>query len=147
MAAVASGIDPEPLRDQLRSNFWRSVAPEVQEELRRLAESIDVRRQHPATLVSPARTFRRAGDLDSAVRILRHAQYIYPGDYWVNFELAFVLNEQTDHEGAVRFYTAAAAIRPNLAAAHTNLGVPLSRQKRWDEAIAAWRKAIELDPK
>ena len=58
LVAVARGIDPEPLRDRLRSTWGRPVS-EVQDELRRLAESIDVRAQHPATLDSLARTLQR----------------------------------------------------------------------------------------
>ncbi|MBD2559839.1 MULTISPECIES: tetratricopeptide repeat protein [Nostoc] len=36
---------------------------------------------------------------------------------------------------------------PNSATAYYNLGNALSDQKKLDEAIAQYRKAIELDPK
>src|SRR6185369_1276932 len=44
LVVVARGVDPEPLRDQLRSTWGRPVS-EVRHELRRLADSIDVRAQ------------------------------------------------------------------------------------------------------
>ena len=91
LVAVARGIDPEPLRDRLRSTWGRPVS-EAQDELRRLAESIDVRAQHPATLASLGMHPR--GELsirDAALRLLRDAQYVYPGDFWLNFELGLAL--------------------------------------------------------
>jgi eukaryotic-like serine/threonine-protein kinase len=146
LVAVAHGIDPEPLRDRLRAT-WGQPVSEVQDELRRLAESIDIRRQHPATLVSLASSLRRVKHLESAVRLLREAQYVYPADFWLNFELANALGERMDHEGAIRFYTAAVSIRPNSAASHNNLGNALRLQKKLDQAIACYYKAIEIDPK
>ena len=136
LVAVARGIDPEPLRDRVRAAWGQPVA-NMRDDLRRLAESIDVRAQHPATLIILARGLRRVEHTDSALRILRDAQYVHPGDFWLNFELGDVLDEQKDHEGAIRFYTAAVASHPNSAAAHNNLGIALSGQKKLDEAIAA----------
>ena len=146
LVAVARGIDPQPLRDRLRST-WGQPVSDVQDELRRLADSIDIRAQHPATLVSLARTLTSTKQVDSAIRLLRDAQYVYPADFWLNSELAFALYEQNDHEGAIRFYTAAVSIRPNSAAAHTSLGAGLAGQKKLDEAIACYRRAIDLEPK
>jgi tetratricopeptide (TPR) repeat protein/serine/threonine protein kinase len=148
LMAVARGIDPEPLRDQLRSTWGQPFSSELQDKLRRLAQSIDIRAQHPATLASLARTLlQRLKHSDAALRLLRDAQYVYPGDFWLNFELGNALHARKDHEGAIRFFTAAVAIRPQAAAAHTNLGVALRNLKKLDEAVAAYRKAIEISPK
>jgi tetratricopeptide (TPR) repeat protein len=146
LVAVARGIDPEPLRDRLRST-WVQPVSEAEDELRRLAESIDVRAQHPATLFTLAQTLLERKQSDSALQLLRNAQYTYPGDFWLNFQLGNALYDQKDHEGAIRFYTAAVSIRLGSSAAHINLGNALRDQKKLDEAIAAYRKAIELDPK
>jgi tetratricopeptide (TPR) repeat protein len=145
LVAIARGIDPEPLRDRLRST-WGEPIPTVQEELRRLVESIDVRAQHPATLVSLGRTLRRVGNSDSARRLLRNAQFAHPGDFWLNFDLGLVLDEQKKHEEQVRFQTAAVAIRPYSAFAHNNLGNALLNLKKPDEAVTCFQKAIEIDP-
>ena len=56
LVAIARGIDPQPLRDRLRSTWGQPVASQLQNELRRLAESIDVRAQHPATLTALVQT-------------------------------------------------------------------------------------------
>jgi tetratricopeptide (TPR) repeat protein len=143
--AVARGIDPEPLRDRFRATSGRPLA-EVQDERRRLVESIDVRAHHPATLNLLARA-RGIQNSDLALRLLRDAQSAYPGDFWLNFTLGEDLSHRGDYEGAVRFYTAAVSLRPNSAAAHTNLGAVLERQKKPDEAIRHYRRAIEIDPR
>jgi serine/threonine protein kinase/tetratricopeptide (TPR) repeat protein len=146
LVAVARGMDPDLLRDRLRSTWGRPVA-EVQDELRRLAESIDVRSQHSATVVSLTGTLRRANLSDSAVRLLREAQLASPGDFWINFDLGTALTQENDHVGVVRFYAAAVAVRPNSSAALCFLGYALRGQKKLPEAIEAFRRAIELDAK
>jgi tetratricopeptide (TPR) repeat protein len=145
LVAVARGIDPEPLRDRLRSIWGRPVS-ETRDEVRRLAESIDIRAHHPATVLSLARTLRQRQLLDASIRILRDAQFAYPGDFWLNVELGVVLlGMQKDREGAVRFLTAATAIRPNAIIAHRLLGLALSSQKKLDEAAAAFREVVRID--
>src|SRR5262249_35212326 len=138
LVAVARGIDPESLRDRLRSTWGQPVTSELRDELRRLARSIAIRQQHPTTLGILARHLQRVvQDSDAALRLLRDGQHVYPGDFWLNFELGHALDEQRDHEGAIRFYTAAVAIRPHSSAALNNLGFALHGQKKLDEAIAA----------
>ena len=78
LVAVARGIDPEPLRDRVRAAWGQPVAT-VPEDLRRLADSIDVRAQHTATLGMLTRALQQVQQTDSALRILRDAHYVHPG--------------------------------------------------------------------
>ncbi len=146
LVAVARGIDPEPLRDRLRLS-WGRPASEVRDGLRQLAESIDVRAQHPATVNCLAVSLRRVNLPVSALRVLRDAQFASPGDYWLNSQLGSELDDQKDHKGAYHYFTAAVAIRPQASDAHNNLGVALEHLEKWDEASACFRKAIQLNPK
>ena len=146
LTAVARGVDPEPLRDRLRSTWGRPITPGLRDELRRLADSIDLRVQPAETIVSLSAVLKRANHTDAALRVLREARSAYPGDYWINLELAAALYERRDLEGAVRFGTAAVAIRPGSAMAHHNLGIALRAQKRLDESVASFRTAVVLDP-
>lgn len=143
LVAVARRLDPEPLRDRLRST-WEMPDSEAQDELRRLAESIDLRAQQPATIVFLA---RRLGQPEVALRLLSEAQLLYSGDFWINLHLGFIFREKKDRNGAIRYDTAAVAIRPNSTAALTNLGIALSHEKKLHEAIVCYRKVIELEPK
>jgi tetratricopeptide (TPR) repeat protein/serine/threonine protein kinase len=146
LVAVARGIDPEPVRDLLRAALLKP-GPEVRTELRRLANSIVVRRTHQTTIVILADRLMRTEQADAALRLLRDAHYAYPGDFWVNYSLGNLLLKHNDHEEAIRFLATAVGIRPNAAEAHDDLGCALTDQKKLDEAIACFRKAIELDPK
>jgi tetratricopeptide (TPR) repeat protein/serine/threonine protein kinase len=146
LVAVTRGIDPEPVRDRLRAALGQPVA-NVRDDLRRLAESVDIRAQQPTTLVLLALTLQRVQHPDSALRILLAGQYAHPGDFWLKSQLGALLGHQQDFEGAVRFFTAGVAIRPRSAVAHYNLGYALGEQGKLPEAIDACNKAIELDPK
>jgi tetratricopeptide (TPR) repeat protein/serine/threonine protein kinase len=147
LVAVARGIDPDPVRDRLRSMWGERMTPGLRAEARRLAESIDIQSQSPQTLDILAKTLAQAQLPDAAVQILRDSRYAHPGDFWVNFDLGYQLSESKDHVGAVRYYSAAVSVRPDSSAAHNNLGIALTGQGNLDEAIAEYRKAIELDPK
>ncbi len=85
----------------------------------------------------------------SAARLLRRAQQQYPADFWVNLLLGVVLQNVTpsERDEAVRFLTAAVALRPESSAAHFSLGYTLYRRGQLDEAVACFKKAIALDPK
>jgi tetratricopeptide (TPR) repeat protein/serine/threonine protein kinase len=145
LVAVARGIDPEPVRDAIRST-WGNPASEAGAELRRLAESVDAGAQHPTTLVNLAGGLRRAQQMEPALRLLRDAQLVHPQDFWTNYNLGHLLDERKDYEGAVRFYTAAVSARPTAVAALNNLSISLTKHGKPDEAIATCRRAIELDP-
>jgi eukaryotic-like serine/threonine-protein kinase len=100
----------------------------------------------------PARALTRLADElgpAQAAALLRRAQRHYPADFWVNENLGKVLLQVTpsELEEAVRFLTAAVALRPESPGAHFVLGVGLHEKGQLDEAIASYKKAIEVDPK
>jgi tetratricopeptide (TPR) repeat protein/serine/threonine protein kinase len=147
LVAVARGLDPDPLRDRLRAAWGRPVTPESQAELLELVKLIDVKAQRPATILALAQTLNRAQRADAARRIFQEGQYANPADFWLNFALGHQLGAQEDHAGALRYYTAAVALRPDSTVAHIGLGIALHEQGKLDEAVAEYRQAIALAPK
>jgi serine/threonine protein kinase/tetratricopeptide (TPR) repeat protein len=147
LVAVARGIDTDPLRDRLRAVWGKPVSPELQTELQQLAESIDVRAQRPATLVTLAWTLRDMQLADLAMQVLRDGHYASPGDFWLNLELGLLLIEEKDYVQAIRYLEAAVAIRPDSAASRVNLGAALYRAKDMNGAIRESRAALLIDPK
>ena len=74
----------------------------------------------------------------SAAQLLRRAQQQHPADFWVNEMLGRALQDLTAPEldEAVRFLTAAVALRPESPGAHLNLGVALDNKGQSDAAAA-----------
>jgi tetratricopeptide (TPR) repeat protein len=113
--------------------------------------------QRPDTLEQPA-TFQlllakqlsRFGEYSAAEAFLRETQLRAPNDFWINYELAFLLDSEPNATEiqrieSLRFYTAALAIQTN-AGSYLNLGTALYHRNELDAAIRAYRLAIRLQP-
>jgi eukaryotic-like serine/threonine-protein kinase len=130
---------------QVQAVRRETEAVKRQAALEALAKSAEVARLPALALTRLAQRLRPS----QAAELLRRAQQHYPADFWVNQRLGDVLKKVTppQREEAVRFLTAAVALRPESPGAHVNLGTALKENRQFDEAIASDRKAIELDPK
>jgi serine/threonine-protein kinase len=102
-----------------------------------------------ADVVNLARDLRRLKELRAAERLLREAHQRYPADFWVNQDLGEVLlgQDPPQRAEAVRYLTAAVALRSHSSPALTNLGLALYEAGQVEEAIAACRQATVLEPK
>jgi eukaryotic-like serine/threonine-protein kinase len=141
---VARRADPDPWRNRLRD----AVGKNDRKALQALAADDAMPAQPAATLVLLAGRLGEAGDPAGAVAVLRQAQRRHPGDFWVNHELASWLLRLPPPrwDEAVRFYSAALALRPDNPAVQNNLGTALRGAGKVDEAVAAYRRAIQLKP-
>ena len=86
-----------------------------------------------------------AGDREAAVGLLRRAVARHPDDVWVNFALAAALErlKPAPREEAVRYYTAARALRPETA---HDLAHLLEEMGRGAEAEATFRDLVDRRP-
>ena len=84
-----------------------------------------------------------AADRTGAESVLRRAQERHPRDVWINYELGSVLENLSHADEAIRFYTAARAIRPETA---HKLAHALEKRGNSEEAIAVFRDLKELRP-
>jgi eukaryotic-like serine/threonine-protein kinase len=84
-----------------------------------------------------------AGNTALAESVFRSAQRRYPRDVWVNYELGSLLETHSRRDDAIRFYTAARAIRPETA---HELAHVLSARGESDEAIEIYRELARLRP-
>jgi tetratricopeptide (TPR) repeat protein len=112
--------------------------------LRVLSEDGQVAELPPASILQLASALREAGDPEAAVSLLESAAQRYPDDVWINYNLAVVLaGFPTRREEAVRYYTAARALRPETA---HNLGHLLDQMGRGEDAIATFRALVKVRP-
>ena len=75
--------------------------------------------------------------------LLLNAQQNYPEDFWINFQLGFILLELRPRD-AVGYFRAAVASRPDSSQARIMLGRALHDAGDTDAAIVAFRRAISL---
>jgi Flp pilus assembly protein TadD len=67
-----------------------------------------------------------------AITLLKRAQRAYPDDFWINYDLAGSLMGAGRPDEAVRFYSAAVAIRPRSELAGRRLREALRTAGRPD---------------
>ena len=131
---LARAADPDPRRNEVRD----AVAREDRDALRRWSPRL--RRRRAADRHAPASGggLRDAGLSDETVALLDAGRRLYPGDFWLNHNLgmAFGVSNPPRREEAIRYLTAATALRPDSLGAHLNLGNALPSQGKLDEAIA-----------
>jgi serine/threonine protein kinase/Flp pilus assembly protein TadD len=139
---VLSAADPDDWRQRLRA----ARRDRDGEALRRLAREVDVATQPPQSLFLLECALGPKGATEPVVAMLRRAQEVFPGDFWINHDLGRALEhcQPPQYGEAIRYLTAAVALRPQSAGVRLNLGVAFLNAGRFDEAVATFRQAVEL---
>ncbi len=142
--AVARSADSDDFRNRLRALVER---PDIQKQgaaLRALSQDRKAAELPPASILQLASALSEAGDQAGAVSLFESAAQRFPADIWINYNLAQLLAElPTRREEAVRYYTAARALRPESA---HNLGHLLDQMGRGEDAIATFRALVKVRP-
>jgi tetratricopeptide (TPR) repeat protein len=142
LAAVRDAADTGPWRKRarqaLQASDWKV--------LEQLVEEAVTARQPPSLLVRLVR--QTPADSPIRLKVARRIRQAYPGDFWANHNLACCLqySQPPQFEEAIRYYTAALALRPHNPGACVGLGNALENSGNLDGAIAAYREAIEGHP-
>jgi serine/threonine protein kinase/Flp pilus assembly protein TadD len=142
LLVIARDADPESLRTQVRL----ALESRSKASLEQLAETLRGTDVSATTLCLVGGALRDLGASAPAIPLLREGQRRYPGDFRLNEDLGFLLMDAKPPQlqEAIRFYTAALALRPQSPGAYVNLASAFSDQGRRDEAVTALRRAIEL---
>jgi serine/threonine-protein kinase len=130
--------------DEWRRGFRKALALNDSGMLKGLVVAKEAPAQVQVVLSTLAEMIIRDGDEDVR-NLLRKAQQRYPDDFWINLQLGHAFREEGPQE-AIACFRAAVAIRPTSDQAHTMLGRTLREMGNRTEAIAAFRRAIELNP-
>jgi tetratricopeptide (TPR) repeat protein len=142
LGEAARFADPDPWRNNLRAALDRGTAARLN-ELMALEKEAKVDELGPISLHLLGAGLLAAGDGALAESVMRRAQQRYPDDVWLNYSLARVLEKLGRHDEAIRFYTAARAIRPETA---HELAHVLQERGDSDEALGVFRDLKRLQP-
>jgi tetratricopeptide (TPR) repeat protein len=143
LVAVASAADPEPGRTRLREALGEADRGARLAALWQLVQDVAIDALPATSLVLLGAGLAEAGDREAAGDLLSRAQLRRPGDVRLHHELARVLDALGQSEKAIEHYTAARAIRAEVA---HELAHALARRGRTDEAIGVFRDLVERRP-
>ncbi len=146
--AIARAADPDPERNRVRDAFEHVTAKDAK-EARALARSVPVTSLQPGTLMLLEAILDHVGADDKLTALMRQAQREHPESFDFNYELALQLMNtlpSPQRDEAIRYLTAAVALRPRSAAVYFALAIEWKRRGALDEAIAAYERAIALKP-
>ena len=156
LLATLDAADSDPWRVRVR----RAMRDGDRKALESLARAVNVRSQPPSFLLSVAEGLATESRLpypqqglaseslvDSIqLELLRRIQRDYPTDLWANHELGMMLAASGRPAEAVRYFTAAIALRPDNPGIYLNRGSAFRDAGEMDAAIADFSQALALAP-
>jgi serine/threonine-protein kinase len=140
---VARRADPDPTgwRDRARDPNLRTD----QAALAEVIEAAPVADQSVPLLLSLCNQLKPENE--KRLTFLKRIQQAHPGDFWANIALGDRLEVQEKNPAeAIRYYQAAASLRPQAALGYFKLGKALSSTGRLEEAAGQFRQAMDADP-
>jgi tetratricopeptide (TPR) repeat protein len=142
LMAIVRKVAPDPALDPLRE----ALANRDMTALEKLAVSVRVEKFPPGNLVHLAEVLTENGRLQQAAALLARACEQYPSDFWINHQYAYHLTQMQPPQlsEAARYFSAAAALRPDSPGVYVNLSNVLHALNRPLEAVAAAHKAVAL---
>jgi serine/threonine-protein kinase len=150
LRAVAAATEPdEGWTEKLQTALKEKDLAKRRAALEQLAREADIEKVPVRALTQLASRLQAVQAPASAVALLRRTQRHLPADFWVNLSLAKALRAMPEEETeeALRYLTAAVALRPESPGAHLNLGAALQAQGQLEQAMTCYRTALQLDPK
>jgi serine/threonine protein kinase/Flp pilus assembly protein TadD len=146
LRSIADGADS----NEWRRRFRALAGERNRKALEELADRLEVRSLHPATVVLLGLALVETGAADKAVAVLAAAQQRTPNDLWLNVALGHYLTYSIEPKRpaeGVGYWRAALALRPKSPALWVALGDALAKLPgQTDHYLAAYQRAIELGP-
>ena len=122
------------------------VAQQVQQEINEAHEAINREPGMVRHWVRLGEAHRKAAMYDRAVDAYKRAIVLAPRDLDLHTNLATLMLESGDAEGAIRQYRAIVDADPSKTDAWLNLGAAYGNAERYEQARTAWDMVLTLDP-
>jgi eukaryotic-like serine/threonine-protein kinase len=146
LLAAASAADSDPWRVALRDQI-EGRDPQALPQLADNEKELEA--QSSTSLVLLAVRLIERGERRRAEQVLQCAWRMAPNDFWVNYEMSRVYKvgrHFVPPESAIRYGSAAVAIRPRSFAARIELGMALNDARKLPEAAAQFREVVKIQP-
>ena len=137
--ALARGLDPDLDRNRLRSLLGKKDLKADADALRSMAKQAKLIESGPATSLLLASALKKIHDRVTAEAVLREAVLRYPGDVWVNYELAGLCFDSGD---GIRHASIARALGASVGA----FAGLFEDQRKYREAEAIYRDETKTNP-
>src|SRR5262249_26249075 len=136
-------------RDEWRNKIRGAWLSRDRQALVKLVDAVLLRDAPPATFHLLGSTLKELRDQERAVSVLQQAQRQYPDDLWINDTLGrlSLTAYPPRYEDALRFYTAASALRPRSARWHHGIAQVFKCQGAEERVIPELSRALELAPR
>jgi eukaryotic-like serine/threonine-protein kinase len=144
LSDVARLADPDPWRDRLRELMASSSRPKQINDLTDLAFSARMDDLPAVSLELLGLAFLGLNDPPGALEVFRKSQRLFPADLRINLSLAQCLWRLGRKEEAIRYYSAATALRPEASHELAHL---LAQTGETDLAIEVLQDLMRLRPK
>lgn len=143
--SFALELDPTNLQAHVDLGDCYLKRGDIEESLAEYHRSIAVQPGYAPAYDGLGRAAEASGDDDKAIEQFKKAIDLNPGfpDAALNLGDLYLSHDRLDE--AVQLFVKAIGVRPDFAAAHNRLGVAYARQRLGNEAIAALRRAAELE--
>ncbi len=126
-------------RSLFATRNYRSAAIHAEAAARIAPDNVDV-------LVLQADIANQQGKTGSAIEFLKTAISIDSASPQLQYQIGRVYQDANLFDASREHLERAAAIRPNWAEPHVALGNLYSKRRLFDDAVASYEKAVELDP-
>lgn len=143
---ISRNADPDPERNRLREML--SKKERNAQALVELTESVQTTVWPVPSSLLLARALEASGQLEKAIETLRRAQLTRPDHFGLNYLLGMTLEKTTPPaiDEALRYYSSARALAPLNLQILLLQARALQKKGEQDEAIAVYRRAIEIQP-
>jgi serine/threonine protein kinase/Flp pilus assembly protein TadD len=131
--------------DAWRVRARQALADRDWKTLEQWARDADGSKQPPNFLIAVATALPPQMN-STRLELLRRTQRAYPADLWANHWLAMELVNQGQPAEAVRYFTAALALRSDSPGTYLNRGAALGQAGEADAAIADLRQSLAFAP-
>src|SRR5687768_2305049 len=140
-AALRNGVTQKEVRNRLAQYLAETGQPG-----RAIALLEHDAGSDPDALIALGNAYLLAGRSAEALKTFQHLLSVDPANALAYENMGTVLLQAKDYTGAELALRRALTMNPALPGAWTALGVVFAGTGRRDEAIEAWKRALQLDP-